>query len=100
MDVYNQLYYIPPAAMPQGIIMLVPPPPSAQVIKQLRLLPLQDGETVDQKVAAFRGYDDEVRRCLPDILLATMSILYTQYKQIRSSFYNYCVYLHVCELVI
>ena len=50
-------------------------------MKQLRLLPLQAGETVDQKVASFRSYTDEVRRCLPDILLATMNILYTQYKQ-------------------
>lgn len=52
-------------------------------MKQLRLLPLQVGETVDQKVAAFRGYSDEVRRCLPDVLLATMNILFTQYKQVR-----------------
>ena len=55
-----------------------------QVMKQLRLLPLQAGETVDQKVAAFRSYSDEVRRCLPDVLLATMNILFTQYKQVRS----------------
>ena len=52
-------------------------------MKQLRLLPLQAGETVDQKVAAFRSYSDEVRRCLPDVLLATMNILFTQYKQVR-----------------
>ena len=51
-------------------------------MKQLRLLPLQANETVDQKVAAFRGYADEVRCCLPDILLATMNILFTQYKQV------------------
>ena len=58
-----------------------------QVMKQLRLLPLQAGETVDQKVAAFRSYSDEVRRCLPDVLLATMNILFTQYKQVR---YDMC----------
>ncbi len=27
--------------------------------------------------------DPQVRYCLPDILLATMSILYTKYKQLR-----------------
>ena len=31
-----------------------------QVIKDLRLLPLLAGETVEQKVAAFRNYDDVV----------------------------------------
>ena len=31
-----------------------------QVMKQLRLLPLQPGETVEQKVTAFQAYDDEV----------------------------------------
>ncbi|KAL5467639.1 hypothetical protein EMCRGX_G031900 [Ephydatia muelleri] len=51
------------------------------VMKQLRLLPLQPGETVEQKVTAFQAYDDEVRQCFPDILLATMSILYNEYKQ-------------------
>lgn len=51
------------------------------VMKQLRLLPLQPGETVEQKVTAFQAYDDEVRQCFPDVLLATMSILYNEYKQ-------------------
>lgn len=55
------------------------------VMKQLRLLPLQAGETVEQKVASFRSYDDEIRHCFPDILLATMSILYTRFKQISAS---------------
>ena len=31
-----------------------------QVMKDLRLLPLLAGETVEQKVAAFRNYDDVV----------------------------------------
>jgi nuclear pore complex protein Nup93 len=50
-----------------------------QVIQQLKLLPLVAGETVEQKVALFRTMEDEVRRCLPDLLLASMSLLYSQY---------------------
>jgi len=67
-----------------------------QVMKDLRLLPLLAGETVEQKVAAFRNYDDVVRHCLPDVLLATLSILYTQYKQIRYDLHPLyvCVHLH------
>ena len=34
-------------------------------MKQLRLLPLQAGETVEQKVASFRSYDDEVSNFSP-----------------------------------
>ena len=31
-----------------------------QIMKDLKLLPLQDGETVEQKVAVFRRMDDLV----------------------------------------
>ncbi|KAK2189808.1 hypothetical protein NP493_96g07020 [Ridgeia piscesae] len=54
-----------------------------KVIQELRLLPFAVS-AVEQKVKAFRFYPDEVRRSLPDILLATMSILHTQYKHVRS----------------
>jgi len=53
-------------------------------MKQLHLLPLIPEETVEQRVGSFRSHEDEVRCCLPDVLLATMSILYTLYKQTRS----------------
>ena len=36
--------------------------------------------TICQQLMTF---DLQVRHCLPDILLATLSILYTQYKQLR-----------------
>ena len=52
-------------------------------MRQLHLLPLLAEETVEQRVGSFRSHEDEVRCCLPDILLATMSILYTLYKQAR-----------------
>ena len=34
-------------------------------------------------VQQLMTFDLQVRHCLPDILLATLSILYTQYKQLR-----------------
>ncbi|OWF34740.1 Nuclear pore complex protein Nup93 [Mizuhopecten yessoensis] len=54
------------------------------VIKQLQLLPLT-ADAVEQKVNSFRHYTDEVRRCLPDILLATMNILHHQYKNAKNT---------------
>jgi nuclear pore complex protein Nup93 len=52
-----------------------------KIIQQLRLLPLLDEETVDQKITSFKTMDDLVRLCFPDLLLAVMNILYAQYKQ-------------------
>ncbi|CAG2123272.1 unnamed protein product [Medioppia subpectinata] len=37
------------------------------------------------KVNQFNRHSEEVRRNIADILLATMNILYSQYKQIKSS---------------
>ena len=72
---------------------------ASQVIQQLKLLPLVAGETVEQKVALFQTTEDEVRltlslpltsdlcwqvrRCLPDLLLASMSLLYSQHHSTR-----------------
>jgi len=53
-----------------------------QVIQELNLLPFKV-EEIEQKVNAFRNYSDEIRRSLPDILLATMTILYTQYRNTK-----------------
>ncbi|ESO86520.1 hypothetical protein LOTGIDRAFT_179365 [Lottia gigantea] len=55
------------------------------VLKQLKLLPLT-AEEVEHRVNTFRHYTDEVRRCLPDILLAAMNTLHSQYKALR--YYN------------
>ena len=95
------------------------------MIQQLKLLPLVAGETVEQKVAAFRNMEDkvhaeprlqacsvdvtcncncaiclacQVRRCLPDLLLATMSILYSQFRQTRSVHHPYHSPCPVVEL--
>ena len=36
-------------------------------------------------MSTFRVLSDEVRRNVPDILLATMNILYTRYKQSKAA---------------
>ncbi|KAK2144899.1 hypothetical protein LSH36_721g01052 [Paralvinella palmiformis] len=57
---------------------------ACSVIQELNLLPFKV-EDVEQKVNAFRSYSDEIRRSLPDILLATMTILYTQYRNTKTA---------------
>ncbi|XP_076352512.1 nuclear pore complex protein Nup93-like [Tachypleus tridentatus] len=53
-------------------------------IQKLKLLPFQT-EDVEQKARAFLHYPEEVRRNLPDVLLATMNILYSEYKSRKSA---------------
>ncbi|CAH1780372.1 unnamed protein product [Owenia fusiformis] len=60
------------------------PDQAIDAMQHLKLLPFTM-EDVDTKVNNFKHYTDEVRRSLPDVLLATMNILYTQYKHIRTS---------------
>ena len=45
----------------------------------LQIIPLAQNE-IDSMVATFRMLSDEVRRNIPDILLATMNILFTKHK--------------------
>lgn len=54
------------------------------MIKQLQLLPMTD-DAAENKVLAFKHYNDEIRRCLPDILLANMNILHYQYKNAKNT---------------
>lgn len=53
-------------------------------IRQLQLIALSP-ESVDDRVNSFKQYTDEIRRSLPDVLLATMNVLYTKYRSCRSS---------------
>jgi len=39
---------------------------------------------VEHKVTGFRQYTDEVKQCIPDLLLAVMNILYSKYRQVKS----------------
>ena len=47
-------------------------------------MPLYQSE-IDSLVSNFRILQDEVRRNIPDVLLATMNILFTQYKQTKGA---------------
>ncbi|XP_052817034.1 nuclear pore complex protein Nup93-like [Mya arenaria] len=55
-----------------------------EIIRQLHLLPLTT-DAVEHKVNTFRNYTEEVRRCLPDVLLATMNVLHHQFKAARNT---------------
>lgn len=54
------------------------------VMQKLKLVPLRN-DSVEERVAAFRQYNDEIRRNFPDVLLATMNILYENYRKIRGT---------------
>jgi len=60
------------------------------VLQDLKFLPLTQ-EAVEQKVAAFRTYADEIRRSLPDVLLAMMTLLLNQYRaKYVLTLYTFC----------
>uniref|UniRef100_A0A4W4HFJ8 Nuclear pore complex protein Nup93 n=1 Tax=Electrophorus electricus TaxID=8005 RepID=A0A4W4HFJ8_ELEEL len=52
------------------------------VIERLKLVPLSQ-DSVEERVAAFRNFSDEVRHNLSEVLLATMNILFTQHKRLK-----------------
>ncbi|MCJ8733278.1 hypothetical protein PDJAM_G00221470 [Pangasius djambal] len=54
------------------------------VIERLKLVPLSQDQ-VEERVAAFRNFSDEVRHNLSEVLLATMNILFTQYKRLKGA---------------
>ncbi|PIK35818.1 putative nuclear pore complex protein [Apostichopus japonicus] len=55
-----------------------------ETINRLQVIALTR-DTVDDRVTSFKQYTDEIRRNLPDILLATMNILCSKYRSIRSN---------------
>ncbi|KAI5098151.1 nuclear pore complex protein Nup93 isoform X1 [Silurus meridionalis] len=58
---------------------------SYDVIERLKLVPLSQDQ-VEERVAAFRNFSDEARlHNLSEVLLATMNILFTQYKRLKGA---------------
>lgn len=55
---------------------------SFQTIAKLRLIPLSPDE-VESRVTNFKNLSDDIRRNIPDVLLATMNILHKKYKQTK-----------------
>ncbi|XP_057349188.1 nuclear pore complex protein Nup93 isoform X3 [Manis pentadactyla] len=54
------------------------------IIDRLKLVPLNQ-ESVEERVAAFRNFSDEIRHNLSEVLLATMNILFTQFKRLKGT---------------
>lgn len=54
----------------------------AQTMAKLRLVPLAP-EEVDSRVSNFRSLADDVRRNIPDVLLAMMNILYKKHSHAK-----------------
>ena len=52
---------------------------SLDTLARVKLVPMS-GAAVDMAVTTFRQLSDEVRRNIPDILLAAMTALHSQYK--------------------
>ena len=52
-------------------------------LTKLKLVPLSSSE-VDQRVSAFRLLGEDVRRNLPDILVAAMTALHSQYQGMKA----------------
>jgi len=53
------------------------------VISKIKIIPLIQND-VDMMVASFRLLPDEIRRIIPDILVATMTLLHSKYKSVKS----------------
>ena len=54
------------------------------IIARIRIVPL-DQKDIDHMVSTFRLLVDEVRRNIPDVLLATMNILYNNFETLKNS---------------
>ena len=52
-------------------------------LTKLKLVPMS-GNEVDQRVSAFRLLGEDVRRNLPDILVAAMTALHSQYQGMKA----------------
>jgi nuclear pore complex protein Nup93 len=57
------------------------------IVSKVKIIPLSEN-TIDTMVATFRLLTDEVRRTIPDVLLATMNILFTNYKELKETTTN------------
>merc|ERR1711881_546365 len=53
-------------------------------MQKIKVIPsaIEEGE---QKVSAFKQYSDEIRHCLPDVLVTVMNILYEKFRKSKTS---------------
>lgn len=55
-----------------------------QLLSDLRLIPFTQAEVVD-RVKQFKTLTTDLAKVIPDVLLATMNMLFAQYQKIRAS---------------
>ena len=73
-------------------------------LTKLKLVPMSSNE-VDQRVSAFRLLGEDVRRNLPDILVAAMTALHSQYQGLKAkgqvrfhvAFLVYMIHHEICS---
>lgn len=53
-----------------------------QTIQRLNIIPFNNSD-IKAKVNQFGQLSEEVRRNIPEVLMATMNILYSQYHEIK-----------------
>ena len=58
------------------------------VISRLQIIPLQQ-DAINHRVQSFKSFSDELRRCIPDILIMVMSILNKLFKNTSKSNNSY-----------
>ena len=63
----------------------------------MQIVPLSQSE-VEVVVATFRVLVDEIRRNVPDVLLATMTILFTNYKAVKASATQWDIFWNLAGL--
>lgn len=51
-------------------------------IEKLKIVPFKNAE-IDLKVAEFSQLPEEIRHNIPEVLIASMNILYAQYKEAK-----------------
>lgn len=54
------------------------------VMQKIKVIP-SSIEEVEQKVTSFKQYSDEIRQCLPDVLVTIMTILYEKFRKCKSA---------------
>ena len=55
-----------------------------EVMQKIKVIPSAI-EEVEPKVSSFKQYSDEIRHCLPDVLVTVMNILYEKFRKSKSS---------------
>ncbi|CAH0556800.1 unnamed protein product [Brassicogethes aeneus] len=61
-------------------------PQAIKTLNELQIVPLQEAD-VDERIKSFKNLNDDLCKVIPDILLATMNMLFAQYQKLKGSEY-------------